>query len=192
LNDFEFIVGEQHYRCRWFVASCLSSRIPGRRAVDNTICEFSIATEDPKNEFSRFLSLDRGGSITVSPSDSSFYESLAEELLNEKLLLAVCEGITGDLTRENVFERLRRRHRSNFDILREGRFVASHFGDIGTPELKGLRLPTLSSILSSQDFKKKSDDWLYEWVWGLVPGDRSYFTLLQFVEFEFVSPAIAS
>jgi hypothetical protein len=74
LNDFEFIVGREHYQCPWFVASFLSGRIAEARSVDDTICEFSVVTKDARNVFSRFLSLGRGAIITVSGDELRFYE----------------------------------------------------------------------------------------------------------------------
>jgi hypothetical protein len=192
LNDFEFIVGEAHYRCPWFVASFLSSRIASVLAIDNTICAFSIATKDPRNEFSQFLSFGRGERITIGHDNFSFYESLSDELLNEELSAVVYEGFMNDVTLDNVFERLERRHRLNFDISWEVKFIASHLYEIAASELKHLDLSILFMIFSSQELKIKSDDWLYKVIWDLVEDDRLRFSLVQFVEFEFVSPTSAS
>jgi hypothetical protein len=191
LNDFDFIVGQSHYRCHWFVAAFLSRRICAQLSIDNAICEFLVTTEDPKCEFSRFLSLGRGETITVSKSDISFYESLSEELLNDELSAAVSEVTMSDIKCDNVFVMLRRRQNVGFDISNEIEFIAVHLEDIDKSELGKFEPEILSRILSSDGLKIKSEDWLYELIWEFIEADRSYFALIQFVQFEFVSTDIA-
>jgi hypothetical protein len=50
---------------------------------------------------------------------------------------------------------------------------------------------TLTRILMSNELKIKSEDWLYETIWRLVEIDRTNFSLIQFIRFEFVSTSIA-
>jgi hypothetical protein len=126
LNDFDFIVGQSHYQCHWFVAAFLSRRICAQLLIDNTICEFLVTTEDPKCEFCQFLSLGRGEMIAVSTSDISFYESLSEELLNDELSSAVSEVTMSDMTSDNVFVMLRRRQNVGFAISNEIEFITTH------------------------------------------------------------------
>jgi hypothetical protein len=172
MNDFEFIVGDEHYRCPWFIASFLSSRIAKLRSVDNTICQFLIGTKDQGNEFSRFLSLGQGERVTIGRDTLSFYESLSEELLNEELSIVVSEGFMNDMTCDNVFERLRRRHRLNYDISAEVQFIASHLFELATSELKSFDLSILMMIFSSPDLKIKNENLFYEVIWNLVEEDR--------------------
>jgi hypothetical protein len=119
----------------------------------------------------------------------TFYESLSEELKNEELRFAVCEG---DIRSENVFGQLGRRFRFGFEVSKEVEFIAPHLLEFDGQELNGLDEAILSQILSSDQLKIKSEDWLYELIWELVERDRQYFTLLQFVRFEFVSTRIAA
>jgi hypothetical protein len=190
LNDFEFIVGDAHYDCPWFVAAFLSHRIANLRSVDNTVCEIQIKTKDPKREFQRFLSLGRGESIKISRDTLEFYESLSEELENEELAFVACGGLE-EITIKNVVGRLRHQRRLHFETWKEVEFITSNFTEIHKSELKGLDESIFGLVLSSDKLKIKSEDWLYEMVWSLVEGDRSYFSLLQFVRFEFVLRAIA-
>jgi coenzyme F420-reducing hydrogenase delta subunit len=104
----------------------------------------------------------------------------------------VGEGRTEAATTQNVFERLHRRRRCNFDISKETKFIASHLSEIGGRELKGLDESIMSMILGSSELKIKNEDWLYELIWSLVEEDRSFFRRVRFVEFEFVSAATAS
>jgi hypothetical protein len=59
-------------------------------------------------------------------------------------------------------------------------------------DMKEMKVDILSRILSSESLKIESEDWLYNIIWELVEIDRSYFSLLEFVQFEFVSTDIAA
>jgi hypothetical protein len=191
LDDFEFIVGDAHYRCPWFIADFLSPRIAHLHKIDNTICTYVIETKDPKSEFPGFLSLGRGGTIKMERGSLSFYDSLSEELENAELSAIVCERRNDPITASNVFWRLRRRFNFHFDISKEVEFIASHFHQVDTSELKKFDVGILSEILSSKLLKIKSEDWLCDLIWSLVETDQINFTLFQFVSFEFVSVDVA-
>jgi hypothetical protein len=190
LNDFEFTVGDESYRCPWFVAEFLSPRIAQLRDADNTIYQFKIETEDPQREFGRFLSLGWGGTIEISDESLLFYEMLSKEILNEELAAAICGGDV-EIVKEKVIKDVGRRFRFGFDISREVGFIASHFCEFCDRELKELDESVLSRILMSDRLQIWSEDFLYTKIWKLVESDTKYFTLLQFVQFEFVSTDIA-
>jgi hypothetical protein len=154
LNDFEFIVGDDHHRCPWFVAAFLSHRIAELRAVDTTFCKSEIETEDSKGQFDRFLSLGRGATIGVSTDNLKFWESVSEELKNEDNGSAICEG---DITDESVFGHLCRRLRFGFAVSKEAEFIASDLFDFGGRELKRLGKAVVSQILSSVQLKIGSE-----------------------------------
>jgi hypothetical protein len=75
----------------------------------------------------------------------------------------------------------------DFDFSREIAFVASHFHEMSNSELSSLSLPILSEILSSKELKIASEDQLHSIVWEFISRDRSHFSLLAFVHFEFLS-----
>jgi hypothetical protein len=67
------------------VANFLSPRISQRQAVDPSINEFYIETEDPNEQFEEFLSFGIGSTVGVTDSNLSFLVSLARELNNLEL-----------------------------------------------------------------------------------------------------------
>jgi hypothetical protein len=144
INDFEFVVGDNHYRCPWFVAHFLSPRIAQLRSSDITINEFVVVTKDVKNEFREFLSLGPGCSIAIGNENRPFYSELSTELCNEELSELVEEDIYGEQNCENIFKLLKRRIRCNFDCSRELEFIASHLHEIAVSNLKCFDLSILS------------------------------------------------
>jgi hypothetical protein len=190
INDFEFVVGDAHYRCPWFIAHFLSPRIAQLRSSDITINELIIDTKDPKREFPGLLSLGRGGSITIGNDNRTFYSELSAELLNEELLEFVEESCA-ELSCENVLTRLTRRIRFDFDCSHEIDFIASHLHEIDISNVKCIDFSILSRIFSSAQLKIKSEDWFYDVIWKFVEIDRNCFGLVEFVCFEFVSTSIA-
>jgi hypothetical protein len=190
LDDFEFIVGNSRYRCPWFIADFLSPRVGQLHSIDNTHCEFIVKTSDVNGDFSKFISLGRGERVEIDSGLGSFFETLGEEFLNEELMNFVSSQV--ELITENVVGRLCRRYLLNFDCSREIDFIASHFTEIDESSLKTLDDSILSQILSSSSLKIENEDWLYEHIWSLVESDRSHFSLVQFIKFEFVSAGVAS
>jgi hypothetical protein len=75
----------------------------------------------------------------------------------------------------------------DFNFSKETVFVASHFREMSHSELSSLSLPILSEILSSKELKVASGDQLHSIVWEFISRDRSHFSLLVFVRFEFLS-----
>jgi hypothetical protein len=119
LNDFVFIVGGSRYRCPWFVADFLSPRVARCHGADFTLREFVITTKDPRDEFGKFMSLGRGSSILIDSQNETFYRQLSEELLNEELSDRVFEGDRKVIKKENVFKRLSRAIRFDFNAWKE-------------------------------------------------------------------------
>jgi hypothetical protein len=111
-------------------------------------------------------------------------------MLNDELATAICER-DRDIVKEKVIGVVGRRFRFGVDISSEIEFIASHFCEFCEWELKELDETVLSRILSSDRLKIASENLLYKQIWKLVESDRKYFTMLQFVQFEFVSTDIA-
>jgi hypothetical protein len=85
-NDFDFIVGESHYLCSWYVASFLSPKICRNYLIDPTQTEFIVETPDPNHQFPEILSLGRGETIDLTSSTLSFFISIAREFESGELL----------------------------------------------------------------------------------------------------------
>jgi hypothetical protein len=83
---------------------------------------------------------------------------LSEELENAELSTLVCERGSGPIAIGTVFPRLRHRFDCHFDISKEVEFIASHFHEVDTSELKRFDVGILSKILSSKLLKIKSED----------------------------------
>jgi hypothetical protein len=190
INDFGFIVGRAHYHCSWFVAEFLSARIAQQHSVGSTIREFVVHAKDPGGEFAQFLSLGRGGSISITARNRHFYASLGSELLNDELSNICHPDNASELTCGNVAERFALCERSDSDCSREIEFIAAHFHELDIFQLRAIEEMTLenwSRVLSSPRLKVVSQDWLYDVVWSLAQSNRSHFVLFENVEFEFVS-----
>jgi hypothetical protein len=192
LNGFVFIVGGSRHRYPWFIADFLSGALAVCTEVDNTFSGIIINTTDERGEFSRFLSLGQGSSISIDSTNYSFYEELSEELEKAEPFEPACEGRRCALTLENAIEELGGRLLRKCDFSREIGFIASHIDEVSILELKKHDEWVLLKILSSKELKVRSEDWFYEVVSELVEFDRQFFRLLEYVEFEFVSREIAS
>jgi hypothetical protein len=132
--------------------------------------------------------LGRGSCILINSQNQTFYQCLREELLNEELSDGVFEGDRTVINEENVFERLSRAIRFDFNALKHIEFIASHFDELQTFDLNKLDFSTWVSILTSPAMKIESEDAIFENISELIERDRSFFALLEFVQFEFGWP----
>jgi hypothetical protein len=192
-NDFEFVVGESHYRCPFFAADFLSPKIARLDAIDATIENFVISSEDRNNESPSFLSLGRGSFVSINSTNRDFLLSLSSELENLEFFILISHGMncSVELTVESALGRLSDLSRFSsgsdsgidfdFDFSKEIGFLASNLHGISNSQLLGLSLSILSEILSSPDLKITSEDDLYSKVWDLIKRDRSHFSLLSFI-----------
>jgi hypothetical protein len=56
-RDFAFILGDTPHFCPSYVADFLSTTVSRFHALDCTIAEFLVTTNDPSNPFEEFLAL---------------------------------------------------------------------------------------------------------------------------------------
>jgi hypothetical protein len=102
-NDFDIIVGDIHYHCPWHVACFISPRICQAFGTDGSFSEFHISTKDPNNLFKTILSLASGDSLSITPDNRSFYESVFTELGNSEVILSIFEQFEGCFTVKDWF-----------------------------------------------------------------------------------------
>jgi hypothetical protein len=191
INDFEFIVGESRYRCPWFIAEFLSPRVARLRCVDDTICEYSVETKDDEGNFGNFVLLGHGASVKIDSDKFDFYANLSNELENQELLGVVIDESCNELTIESALVQLSLRHRFGRDFSSVVSFLASHFHEITESQLRSIDEDSLRHVLLSSELRIQTEEWLYNLIWKLVERDQSYFSLFEFVEFEFVSVTVA-
>jgi hypothetical protein len=190
-NDFAFIVGDDRYICPSFIAEFLSPRASSLLALDRTISDFHIETPDPHHCFSTIMSLASGGTVEL-PSDSEsthahcvFIRSVSRELGNCELFQATIDRSEGQLSRAELIAHLDFFSEAKFDV--ELHTLASTFSEFSKSELDQLRLSDLERVLSDSNLVVTSEDWLLDLVCRRALCDSSYFGLLEFVRFEYLS-----
>jgi hypothetical protein len=186
-KDFAFIVGEERYFCPSFVAEFLSPRVSSLRSQDITIDEFRIETADPSHQFGIFLSIGYGRDVSFSENDLTFVRSVCGTLRNSELFEATLKHEEGQISEEELRARL------NFLSGIDGSYdcdislVASHFYHFSVSDFDQLRPGVLEAILSDSNLVATNEDSVFEVVHRLASADLSYFGLLEFVRFEFLS-----
>jgi hypothetical protein len=186
-KDFTFIVGDERYRCPSFVAEFLSPRICSLRSQDITIDEFLIETKDPSHQFGLLLSIGLGHDISVSGSDVSFVRSVCGELRNRELFEEMLGNEGGEVQREALKARLNFLRESNESFDWDVGIVASHFYDFSVSDFDYLSRSVLESILRDSRLVVRDEDSVFDVIHRRSSEDLSYFGLLEFVRFEFVS-----
>jgi hypothetical protein len=191
-NDFCFIVGKNHYFCPWYVAAFLSPKICRNCSNDPTQTEFIVETADPNHQFVKIISLGRGETIEFTLSTLSFFISIAREFENDELEFAMKNKIDHEIKLSNVIPRLIQRSEFKFAISEEIEFLASHFYEFSLSSLSKVSFQDISSIVSHPSLKMKSEDFLYELINSRMNEDLSFFSVFEFVRFEYLSSATIS
>jgi hypothetical protein len=186
---FTFFVDSTEYRCSFAIAHFLSPRICQLRASDFTMISFRIETKDPSNYFADILSLGRGGTVKLSEERMAFISSVGRELWNSELANLFFPTFDDEILSENVISRLAGLSGLDLECSNELPFLASCFYKFAVSDIERLDLQILYSVLASDNLVVRNEDWLYEMIHELFckSGDGSYFGLLEFVQFEFLS-----
>jgi hypothetical protein len=186
-NDFEFIVGDNHYFCSSFVADFLSPLICRLHSADETVSSFRISAKDDHSEFGQFLSLGRGSVLMVTGSNFLFLTAVCEELENLELHEFLVQTVKGDVSCLNIVGRINSLERIWGEYIAEISFAASHFFEISASDVSGLSFWAFSSVVEHASLKLSSENSLFEFISERIRSDKRFFELLQFVRFEFLS-----
>jgi hypothetical protein len=191
-NDFEFIVGDNHYPCPWYVAAFLSPKLCRNFSVDGTQHSFIVETPDSNDQFCELLSLGRGESIHFTSTNLSFFVSIAREFENTELLFSIKNKIDPELNKSTVIPRLIDRLEFKLPADEEIEFLSSHLYEFSSSSLSKICLNGIEAIVSHPSLKMTSEDFLYEMVISRMDEDSSFLKLLEFVRFEYLSAATLS
>jgi hypothetical protein len=186
-NDFEFVVGKRRYPCPWYVAAFVSPKLCRKDSLYGSQTEFIVETPDSNHQFEEVLSLGRGETVIFTSSNQSFFLSIAQEFENYELLFSIKDQLEPELTNSTVIPRLLERCEFNLPVNEEVKFVASHLYDFSLSSLSTLSLDLVEAIFSHPSLKIKNEDFLYELVISRMNEDSSFFKLLEFIKFEYLS-----
>jgi hypothetical protein len=186
-KDFMFIVGDLRYACPSFVAEFLSPRITALRSQDITIAEFSITTEDPEHCFEILMSIGFGHEVCLSPPQIRFFRRIAGELRNSELFELTLKREGGQITEEELKARLDFLSGIDENLPCEVELISSHFSELSVSDFDQLSSSVLEAILSDSSLVVWDEDSIFEVIRRRASADLSYFRLLEFVRFEFLS-----
>jgi hypothetical protein len=186
-RDFVFIVGDRRYECPSLVAEFLSPRVTSLRSQDITIQEFSITTEDPSHSFERLLSLGFGYELSVSEREMRFIRSVCGELWNFDLFEITLKNADGRVSQEDLKVWLEFLSGPDAKCDYAVPVVAAHFYDFAASDFDQMSPPSLQAVLSHSGLVLQDEDSVFEVIHRRASEDLSYFGLLEFVRFEFLS-----
>jgi hypothetical protein len=171
-----------------FSADFLSPKIARLHTTDPLMDSYIVNTCDTKNLFGQFLAIGRGERLHFDREDLRFFALLSRELGNNEVLSAILAHFHEEITEANFLE-----HWQLYDLREESlneiiHYGASHFHQF-SKLLNGLTVDQLHHILGHRELTIWSEDWLCDWICDRAQADPSFWSLLQFVHFEFLSVA---
>jgi hypothetical protein len=188
-TDFTFIVGERRHMCPAIVADFLSPLLCRIRQTDSSFDEYKLDIEDDADEFLTFLSLGRGSKIAITDTNRSFYLRICEVLENTELQSHFMTVSEEELTINTIFSQLRLLLNGKMDCSQAITFAASHFYELMKLDLKLIEsdIELFDEILSSESLQLRDEDSLFDFLVNLISKDSQYFSLLEFIQFEYLS-----
>jgi hypothetical protein len=187
-NDFTFVVGDSQYCCPSVVACFLSPRICDLQRNDPTIQEFHIDTPDPNHSFESILKLCSGSGLPFRRNDA-FVRLISHELGNGELYEAITANLTDELSVENVIARLRFSFELGDGCAPEIEFCSSHFCELEAEDLRSLPFALFSAIISRKSILLADEDSFYSIIHSRICDDSDFFSLFEYVRFEYLSSA---
>jgi hypothetical protein len=114
-----------------------------------------------------------------------------QNLENNELLNILLDDCGGDLTVNNVARRLEFLWSQQCDCWQAIAFAALHFHDLPISDLDLISsdIELISAVLSNESLKLVNEDSLLAFLSGLFARDAAYFSLFEFVHFEYLSPS---
>jgi hypothetical protein len=181
--DFEFVVGDQAYKCSRILAECLSPRICLSHSVDPSIAEYVVETRDFNDKFRLFLSLGSGSTIRVTQANFDFLLSLSREFGNPNLYISLMKHFNGEFICSQLHDS------TTLDLLNDDLVdrISSNFHELMMSDIEAIPSSVLFHILSNNLLIISSEDELFSYISSLIVSDSEYLNFLQFVRFEYLS-----
>jgi hypothetical protein len=187
-DKFTFVVGEQECVCNDFEALFISPAVERLRLSDMSVNRFDLSVSGSGYgvgcECVKYLEdLMSGQSIEVGDNNVSLLISLASSLENDELLSSLFR-FEEPICKSNVIFRFHQKIGMKVDVSEEISFIASHFHEFNSSDLRELSYEVLDVILSDDHLRLLDEDSLVSVVSEL---GREYFGLFRHIEFLFLS-----
>jgi hypothetical protein len=154
---------------------------------DSSCRRFSIETPDPECQFEQILALGWGSACEVNDSNFGFVRSVVRELGNLELYQTLVKQFEPNLTVSNVFQRIEDAEAFGFPFDDLILFCASNFFQIQREFVGKVSLQTLYQVLSHPSLQLGSEDQLYQIIASRFESSFEYFSLIEFVRFEYLN-----
>jgi hypothetical protein len=116
-------------------------------------------------------------------------KQISIELGNRELYEAITVNLSDESRVENVISRLRLEFDLGSDREREIAFCSSHFYEVEAEDLRSLPFELFSRIISDKSIRLKDEDSFYSIIHSRICDDSAFFSLLEYVRFEYLSSA---
>jgi hypothetical protein len=179
---FVFDANGKHFpfsRCR---AQFISPAVSRSLMTDPTQTAFVIRTPDAEDCFHYLLSISEGDSIVVEQSQLWTFAAVCRKLENDELISILFNNES--ISTDNITKRLLIAA-TDSDV----EFACIHFDSLNHSSLP---INILVRLLDDHRLQIESEDWLFGIIEALIARDSSFFTLLDFVECQYLSyPSIS-
>jgi hypothetical protein len=180
-DEFDFIIGDTHFRCSAVSADFLSPKIARFHAADPFCDHYYMLTLTASDEFNNVLALSRGASIEITDANRSVLLSIGAELENLELCSLIVNEHDENLQLSALFEKFQLFRRFQLDVSALVPILSSHFSEFSDEFLQSLTYDDFVLFLSSDALKLKDEDSLYELLSSHFSQDPHFFGLLEFV-----------
>ena len=184
-QDFSFIVNGKEYKTNSVVANILSPNISNMFAKNMNLSYYEINTES-HCDFNKIIHFGEMKAIDLNDEEKKFFLFVMSELGNNNKLICFLNEFQGDISVENVFQRIEIKKILNVDTSEEAAFISRNFHDFNMKypdEILKLDVDIMEQIISNSRLYLYDEEELFDIVLKLYLKSKEYSILFSYIVF---------
>ena len=184
-KDFSFIVNGKVYKTNSFVANILSPNISKKLQENMNLAYYLINTKEI-GDFNRIIKYGEMKTINIKEEENQYFTMIMKQLGNINEALRFSKEFQGEISYENVIQRIKTKKQLNVNSDKEIAYISSNFHDFHTknPEsIFELDVDTIEQIITNDQLKLFNEDELLDIILKLYIKSKEYSILFSYIIF---------
>ena len=184
-KDFSFIVNGKVYKTNSFVANILSPNISKKFQENMNLAYYVIDTKEI-GDFNRIIKYGEMKTINIKEEENQYFTTIMKQLGNINEALRFSKEFQGEISYENVIQRIKTKKQLNVNSDKEIAYISSNFHDFHTknPEsIFELDVYTIEQIITNDQLKLFNEDELLDIILKLYIKSKEYSIFFSYIIF---------
>ena len=189
-KDFYFIVNGKIYKTNFIVANILSPILSKNFDENMNLSYYEINTKY-EGDFKRIIKYGEMKSMRIKKEETQYFLNILKILGNKDDFLQFSQEFQGDISYENVIQRIQTKKELDIHPDEEIAFISTNFHYFKTNYsefISALGIDIIEQIISNDNFKVNSEDELFDFILDLYTTSKEYSILFSYLIFLNLSP----